>query len=65
MPCQCNSTAAMAPEVASASCECASAEPAGACECGAAAGAPRSDSLERLVMELDKRLRALEASVRS
>lgn len=65
MPCQCNS-AATALGVESASCECASENPVGACECGTAGGgAPRGSSLERVVMELDKRVRALETSVRS
>lgn len=67
MPCQCN-PAATASGVVSASCECASDDPVGACECGAAGGgggAPRSSSLERVVMELDKRVRALETSARS
>lgn len=64
MPCLCNS-AANAPGVASESCECASADPVGACECGAGGGAPSGSSLERVVMELDKRVRALESSVRS
>lgn len=70
MPCQCNSATAIAPQAASASCGCGSAaEPTAACECGTAAASPRqidvSSGLERVVMELDKRVRALEASARS
>ena len=64
MPCQCNTTAVLAADTINASCECASA-PESACECGGT-GAPtpsdRSTSLDRVVMELDKRVRSLEAS---
>lgn len=66
MPCQCNATAALAPEGAGA-CECGIApDSAGACECGAGTPTPsdRGTSLERVVMELDKRVRALETSAR-
>ncbi len=63
MPCQCNTTAVLAADTINASCECASA-PESTCGCGDT-GAPtpsdRSSSLERVVMELDKRVRALEA----
>ncbi len=64
MPCQCGSaegTDINHADDAHAGCECA-AESASGCACGS--GAPtvdRETSLERVVMELDKRLRKLEA----
>lgn len=65
MPCQCNAEA-LAHEGAQA-CECGRGpDSEGACECGGGTPTPsdRGTSLERVVMELDKRLRALESSVR-
>jgi|GEM_PF-3301073 len=64
MPCQCASTA-HAHETDSASCECASTgHSAAACECAGNESPTASESdrsLERVVMELDKRVRTLEA----
>ena len=65
MPCQCESPATVAShaDTADRACECAT-ESASGCECGS--GAPthsdRESSLERVVMDLDKRVRKLEAS---
>ena len=65
MPCQCGATATAHDEATTANggCECGS-EGAGACECGAGAPTPSDHerSLERLVMEIDKRVRRLEAT---
>lgn len=64
MPCQCN---ALTPGGVSAPCDCgSSAHAEGACECGGGPPTPtdRGASLERVVMELDKRVRALESSPR-
>jgi len=65
MPCQCGSTTAGASGVDSGSCECASGSPSEAgCGCGSTASATPSDrdeSLARVVMELDRRVRSLEA----
>ena len=60
MPCQCGTTATVASDADStySACECAT-ESAGGCDCGS--GAPPDSSLERVVMELDKRVRKLEA----
>jgi hypothetical protein len=63
MPCQC-STAATVTDVdaTSSGCGCAT-ESVHACGCGdTPTAADRPQSLERVVMELDKRLRKLEAS---
>ena len=64
MPCQCATTTspANAAELVDDGCQCAS-HPDSACECGTSAPTPsdRHRSLERLVMDLDKRLRRLEA----
>ena len=64
MPCQCGTTGAVAGGADSAygGCDCATESDAG-CACGGAdAPSPsREASLERVVMELDKRVRALEA----
>jgi hypothetical protein len=61
MPCQCGTTATVASDadITYSACECAAESEAG-CECGT--GAPPDSSLERLVMELDKRVRKLEAN---
>lgn len=63
MPCQCsNPTVASDADTAHGGCAC-STESAGPCECGGGAPPPsdRDSSLERVVMELDKRVRKLEA----
>ena len=65
MPCQCANTATDVtdPRAAAGECGCET-EPTGA-GCGCADGPQPSDretSLERVVMELDRRVRALEAS---
>lgn len=63
MPCQCGTTvtAATDAETTYGGCECAT-ETAAGCECGSAATHPgRESSLERIVMDLDKRVRRLEA----
>jgi hypothetical protein len=65
MPCQCGSTAtaAGAADATFGECGCAT-DPEGACECGSGAPTPsdRERSLERIVMELDKRVRRLEGA---
>lgn len=63
MPCQCatTTTGASDAEITYGGCDCGT-ETAGDCECGTAATHPgRERSLERIVMELDKRVRRLEA----
>lgn len=69
MPCQCATTEAVTgdPEVRSGGCGCGSGADAHAeGGCGCAAGdrdaSAEHRSLERVVMELDKRVRALEAT---
>ena len=73
MPCQCGTTAALTdePNATAAGCGCGSgADPdAGsgttsgcACASGTPSTSDREASLERVVMELDKRVRKLEAS---
>ena len=61
MPCQCGTTATVVSgaDIAYSSCDCAT-ESEGGCECGS--GVPPDSSLERFVMELDKRVRMLEAN---
>jgi hypothetical protein len=65
MPCQCATTTTVANEadITSGACECAT-ESTGGCECGSGTPTPsdRQSSLERVVMELDKRVRKLEAN---
>lgn len=64
MPCQCGATATVgSDDTLSSSCECGT-EGAGACECGGGSPTPsdHEKSLERVVMELDKRVRKLEAT---
>lgn len=63
MPCQCGVNAIITGE-AYTECGCAT-DPGAKCECGS--GAPgtsdRELALERVVMQLDKRLRKLEGSI--
>lgn len=63
MPCQCGTRGAAASESETAliGCQCGT-ESASACECGTSAvsQADRELRLERVVMELDQRLRKLE-----
>ena len=64
MPCQCGTTATAANEAESAysGCGCAT-ESNASCECASPPAASDAEtSLERVVMELDKRVRKLEAS---
>jgi hypothetical protein len=65
MPCQCGTTAGAASgaDAIYSGCECGT-ESAGACECGSGTPTPsdHQSSLERVVMELDRRVRKLEAS---
>jgi hypothetical protein len=65
MPCQCGTTATVASdaEITSGTCECAT-QSAGGCECGSGTPPPpgREHSLERVVMDLDQRVRKLEAN---
>jgi hypothetical protein len=65
MPCQCASAEAHVRPTDSASCECASAgDSAAACGCGSTESPTASEvdsNLARVVMELDKRVRTLEA----
>ena len=60
MPCQCATTAF---DPTRGACECAT-EPGGSCECagGSPMASDRETSLERIVMELDKRVRKLETA---
>ncbi len=61
MPCQCGIPTVVSNTAVASGCECAT-DSTSACECGS--GAPTSlegASLERIVMELDKRVRRLEA----
>ena len=65
MPCQCGTTA-VAPneaETAHSGCDCGSGSGAG-CDCGSGSPTPSdiASNLERYVMELDKRVRKLEAN---
>ena len=65
MPCQCGSTVVAEREAAGLHGECACATGSEAsCGCGNGGAEPsdHAPSLERLVMELDKRVRRLEAS---
>ena len=66
MPCQCGTqaTAENAADATFGGCACGTADPdGGACECGSApTPSDRERSLERVVMELDKRVRKLKAS---
>ena len=63
MPCQCG-TAAVAggteTETAHGGCDCGSGSGSG-CDCGTPTASDVSTNLERYVMELDKRVRKLEA----
>jgi hypothetical protein len=61
MPCQCTTHATA--DTSLGGCQCAS-ESASGCECGTEAltRTDQESSLERIVMELDKRVRRLEAS---
>lgn len=64
MPCQCATTATADTEAGLHSgCDCGT-ESGGSCECASGAPTPsdHATSLERVVMELDKRVRKLEAS---
>lgn len=65
MPCQCGATATADGFIDSthSGCDCGS-EGAGACECGGGVPTPSDHdrNLERVVMELDKRVRRLEAT---
>ncbi len=63
MPCQCGSaTVGRESETPPSGCECAT-DSTGGCQCGSGSPTPpERESLERLVMELDKRVRKLEAS---
>lgn len=66
MPCQCSTavTSAIEADTIRSGCECAT-ESTDACACGSDGMPTPSDaerSLERVVMELDKRLRRLEAT---
>ena len=61
MPCQCGSQTVASNPAAANGCECAT-ESAASCECGTGGtGSLGGSSLERIVMELDKRVRKLEA----
>lgn len=64
MPCQCGATATTGAtdDPSFTGCECGT-ESGGNCECGGGSPQPsdRETSLERVVMELDKRVRKLEA----
>lgn len=65
MPCQCDSTATAATDVDTTQGGCGCQTESGS-TCGCASGpdpSDRSSSLERVVMELDQRLRKLEARV--
>ena len=65
MPCQCGSTVVAEREAAGLHGECACATGSeGSCECASGSPTPsdHAASLERIVMELDKRVRRLEAS---
>jgi len=65
MPCQCQTTAPDFNDAVGAQggCRCATEHGAG-CECGSEAptATERERSLEHIVMELDKRVRRIEAS---
>ena len=65
MPCQCGTTAASDSgfDTAQGGCECGTGSDAG-CECGSGSPTPSdiATNLERVVMELDKRVRKLEAN---
>ena len=63
MPCQCGTTANADAEPDQSGCGCAT-EPAVGCGCagGVATPSDQESSLERVVMELDKRVRRLETS---
>jgi hypothetical protein len=62
MPCQCGSHG-LAERDASSGCGCAT-DPEGSCECGTAPQASDTErSLERIVMELDMRVRRLEGDL--
>ena len=65
MPCQCGTAGGVGSDAVAATldgCGCET-ESAAGCECGSGGSPPaaRETSLERLVMELDKRVRKLEA----
>ena len=62
VPCQCqNPTVANQVNTPQSGCECGT-ESAGGCQCGTGAPTPAEGvSLERVVMELDRRVRKLEA----
>ena len=63
MPCQCESPAATDADAAQSGCGC---QTEAGSTCGCASGPDPSDrasSLERVVMDLDQRLRKLEARV--
>jgi hypothetical protein len=63
MPCQCGTTASGATSVDAEYSGCGCATESG-CDCGSGTPPPsdHETSLERIVMELDKRVRRLEAS---
>ncbi len=63
MPCQCeNATVANEAEKPHGGCQCAT-DSAEGCQCATGTPTPSEDaSLERVVMELDKRVRKLEDS---
>lgn len=65
MPCQCGTTADVATDadIIEGGCGCAT-ESTSSCGCGSGAPTPsgQESSLERVVMELDKRVRRLETS---
>ena len=63
MPCQCSTTAFAEADTMTQGCACAT-ESADGCGCaddGAPTPSDHARSLERVVMDLDKRLRRLEA----
>lgn len=63
MPCQCETaTVGHESEMAHSGCECATDSTVG-CQCGSGAPIPpQGASLERIVMDLDKRVRKLESN---
>ncbi len=61
MPCQCGTPTVVSNTAVASGCECATSSTA-TCECGNdVPTAIEGTSLERIVMELDKRVRKLEA----
>ena len=63
MPCQCGQNAMLRGETEYSECGCAT-DPEASCECGSGMPSARDRelALERVVMQLDKRVRALEGS---